>query len=438
MQLQHLYQLYLSSAGVTTDTRKVTAGTIFFALKGDKFNANLFAEDALNQGASHVVVEEIANDAWPEKYGERLIVVENVLATLQQLAGYHRRQFSFPVLAITGSNGKTTTKELVAGVLSKKYRTAFTYGNLNNHIGIPLTLLAIDKEETDFAVIEMGANHQGEIASYCTYVQPDYGLITNVGLAHIEGFGGFEGVVKGKTELYRDIEQRGRKIFVSADNAILLSKISAAGHTITYGKKPEAYSAGEVLSGGEFLSVKCGEVTIQTNLVGDYNFENVMSAVCIGKYFGVDMAHIKSAIENYVPSNNRSQKVSYGTNTIIMDAYNANPSSMHEALNNFENLLAAQGYAQALVVLGEMMELGAYSEAEHQKIVQMLMHKNWDNVTKVLVGDGFRIAADAGKGFIWFSTTENLKKWFKEQQMQHHLILVKGSRKNELEKILKD
>jgi UDP-N-acetylmuramoyl-tripeptide--D-alanyl-D-alanine ligase len=179
-------------------------------------------------------------------------------------------------------------------------------------------------------------------------------------------------------------------------------------------------------------------VTIQTNLVGDYNFENVMSAVCIGKYFGVDMADIKSAIENYVPSNNRSQKVSYGTNTVIMDAYNANPSSMHEALNNFENLLAAQGYAQALVVLGEMMELGAYSEAEHQKIVQMLMHKNWDNVTKVLVGDGFRIAADAGKGFIWFSTTENLKKWFKEQQMQHHLILVKGSRKNELEKILKD
>ncbi len=438
MQLQHLYQLYLSSAGVTTDTRKVTAGTIFFALKGDKFNANLFAEEAMNSGAAYVVVDEIANEAWVEKYKERLIKVDDVLTTLQQLAGYHRRQFSFPVLAITGSNGKTTTKELVAAVLSKKYRTAFTKGNLNNHIGIPLTLLSIKKEETDFAVIEMGANHQREIASYCVYVKPDYGLITNVGMAHVEGFGGFEGVVKGKTELYEDLQLRGGKIFVSADNDILLSKISAAGHTITYGKKPEAYSAGEVVSGREFLSVKCGEVIIQTNLVGDYNFENVMSAVCIGKYFGVDMADIKSAIENYVPSNNRSQKMSYGTNTVIMDAYNANPSSMHEALNNFEKLLTAQEYTQALVVLGEMMELGVYSEPEHQKIVQMLLHKNWDNVRKVLVGDGFRFAADAGKGFMWFSTTENLKKWFREQQMQHHLILVKGSRKNELEKILND
>ena len=258
MQLQHLYQLYLSSAGVTTDTRKVTAGTIFFALKGDKFNANLFAEEAMNSGAAYVVVDEIANEAWVEKYKERLIKVDDVLTTLQQLAGYHRRQFSFPVLAITGSNGKTTTKELVAVVLSKKYRTAFTKGNLNNHIGIPLTLLSIKKEETDFAVIEMGANHQREIASYCVYVQPDYGLITNVGMAHVEGFGGFEGVVKGKTELYEDLQLRGGKIFVSADNEILGAKINTTDAAITYGTKHDAYCSGAIASSGQFLSVKCG------------------------------------------------------------------------------------------------------------------------------------------------------------------------------------
>lgn len=435
--IEELYSFYLASSGITTDTRNINQGNIFFALKGENFNANLFAEEALMKGASQVVVDEISNPEWTTKFGQQLILVDDVLKTLQQLAGHHRAQLKCPVFAITGSNGKTTTKELIATVLSKKFKTYATKGNLNNHIGIPLTLLSI-KSDVEFAVIEMGANHQGEIALYCEYIKPDYGLITNVGLAHIEGFGGFEGVVKGKTELYKDIASRGGKVFVSTESEILLSKISDFGFrisdlAITYGKSSSAFCKGEVGESKEFLSVITEGETIQTNLVGEYNFENVMSAVCVGEYFGVEMVQIKEAIENYVPTNNRSQKISLGSNTIILDAYNANPSSMLEALKNFEKIEANN----KVVILGQMMELGKYSQEEHQKIFASVNGDNWQQAKKVFVGKEFDFLK-TDSSVLWFEKTDEVKEWFKQQQFENSYILIKGSRKNELEKILKN
>ena len=434
MQIQELYSKYLQSSSITTDTRKIEVGSMFFALKGERFNANEFAEKAVLAGAAFVVVDELTNPAWRDLYKEKIIQVEDVLATMQQLAGYHRLQFKFPVLAITGSNGKTTTKELVAAVLAKKFKTAFTFGNLNNHIGIPVTLLGIDKEQTEFAVIEMGANHQGEIASYCEYVQPDFGLITNVGLAHIEGFGGFEGVIKGKAELYHNISSTSQgKIFLNKDNQILCEKANAMGlsaaQIITYGQDTSAVYYGNILPTEEFLTIQVNGQVIQSNLVGDYNFENAMSAIAIGQYFNVPMADIKSAIENYFPSNNRSQKIIRGTTTIILDAYNANPSSMAEALKNFSKLAAPK----KMVILGEMMELGQYAEEEHKKI--KIITESMSLAKCVFVGNGFLFTA-ADSNNLWFENAATTKTWLNQQDLTDFFILIKGSRKNELEKVL--
>jgi UDP-N-acetylmuramoyl-tripeptide--D-alanyl-D-alanine ligase len=435
MLIEDLYKVYLSSDGVTTDTRTIQPGYIFFALKGDNFNANHFAGEALEKGASFAVVDEIS-ETDNQKYKERLIQTDNVLKTLQQLAEYHRQQLKCPVLAITGSNGKTTTKELAAAVLSQKFKTYATKGNLNNHIGIPLTLLAI-KPDVEFAVIEMGANHQGEIASYCEYTRPDYGMITNVGMAHTEGFGGFDGVVKGKTELYVYLSKNKGKVFVNADDSILISKIKELGisDVISYGKSSGVFCQGEIAGDNEFLSLtvpdKSGDILIQTNLVGDYNFENVLSAVCIGKYFSIETAKIKSAVETYVPSNNRSQKMSYGTNTVIMDAYNANPSSMQVALQNFGKINAPHKIA----ILGEMMELGSFAADEHKKISAMLAQMRVEK--RIFVGKGFDFLR-AEPNAVYFETSAQLKDWFRAQKFENCYILVKGSRKNELEKIFKD
>jgi len=434
MQIEQLYTDFLSSTGITTDTRNIAAGNMFFALKGDKFNANSFVAEAFAKGAAFVVADELHDATWKEKFGNKLRVTDDALKTLQTLAGHHRKQLKCPVVAITGSNGKTTTKELVAAVLSKKYKTYATKGNLNNHIGIPLTLLSI-KSDVEIAVVEMGANHQGEIASYCQYVRPDYGLITNVGLAHTEGFGGFEGVVKGKTELYRYIDETSGKIFVNADNGLLLSKISNPDIIITYGTSAKAFCHGHPGNSIDFLSlvIEAGnkQVTIQTQLVGGYNFENAMSAVCIGQYFKVDISQVKEALESYTPSNNRSQKLSLGSNTVILDAYNANPSSMTEALKNFEK----NPVVNKAVILGEMMELGDFAKAEHEKIAALV--KAMPLAKKVFVGGGFHFL-EHDPGVIYFSKTDELKAWFKSQQFQNTYILIKGSRKNELEKILKD
>lgn len=429
-----LYSKYLSSAGVSTDTRHIPAGCIFFALKGEKFNANEFAGEALEKGAAFAVIDELFNPDWQVIYGDRLITTDNVLTTLQALAGHHRNNLNCPVLALTGSNGKTTTKELIATVLSKKYKTYATKGNLNNHIGIPLTLLSINKDDCEFAVIEMGANHQGEIAGYCEYVNPDYGMITNVGLAHIEGFGGFEGVLKGKTELYRHIEKTGKKLFVSADNDLLMLKAAGVNEIITYGKSDKADCRGEIDGGGEFLKLTVFDnntpITIHTNLVGSYNFENALAAVCIGKYFGVEINDIKSALENYIPSNNRSQKVEWGSNTIILDAYNANPSSMTEALKNFASIDSDNKVA----ILGEMMELGEYAPAEHEKIYNLATSMNMP--LTVFVGNGFKNIVATGSSVLWFADVNLLKEWFTSQQFQNTCLLIKGSRANALEKLL--
>jgi UDP-N-acetylmuramoyl-tripeptide--D-alanyl-D-alanine ligase len=434
MQIETLYQHFLSSTGVTTDTRSIAEGNIFFALKGDKYNANQFVPEAFAKGAKFVIADELIDASWKEKFGEHLVLTDDSLKTLQALAAYHRNQLKCPVIAITGSNGKTTTKELIAAVLSEKYKTYATKGNLNNHIGIPLTLLAI-KSDVEIAVVEMGANHQGEIASYCEYVRPDYGLITNVGMAHTEGFGGFEGVVKGKTELYRYIDEIGGKIFVNADNDLLLSKIPNPDVIITYGTVENAYCHGHIGSGAELLSLVINEdgteLNIQTQLMGDYNFENAMSAVCIGKYFGVPSNQIKEALETYTPTNNRSQKISFGTNTIILDAYNANPSSMEEALKNFSKIQSAN----KVVVLGEMMELGVYAQSEHEKIAATVKNMTLDK--KVFVGGGFQFL-EHDPSVIYFAKPDDLKTWFKSQQFENTYMLIKGSRKNELEKILKD
>lgn len=434
MQIESLYRNFLSSTGVTTDTRSIAEGNIFFALKGDKFNANTFVAEAFAKGAKIVVADELHDVTWKEKFSDKLLLVDNSLKTLQQLARHHRNQLKCPVIAITGSNGKTTTKELISAVLSKKYRTYATKGNLNNHIGIPLTLLSI-KNDVEIAVVEMGANHQGEIASYCEYVRPGYGLITNVGMAHTEGFGGFEGVVKGKTELYRYIGTHGGKIFVNADNELLLSKVPDLKNSITYGNAANAYCCGHLGNSTDFLSLiiedEGEQVSVQTQLVGDYNFENVLSAVCIGKYFGVPAADIKEALETYVPANNRSQKISSGSNTIILDAYNANPSSMIEALKNFAKISSPN----KVVILGEMMELGDYARTEHEKIAAMV--KDMPAAKKVFVGNGFHFL-EQEPGIIYFAKTDDLKTWFRAQQFENAYILIKGSRKNELEKILKD
>jgi len=430
MDIAQLYQCYLSSTGVTTDTRQIKSGSIFFALKGDKFNANDFAIEALQKGAAYAIIDEAQPGG--EEYKDKLILVSDVLTTLQELAGYHRHQLKCPVLAITGSNGKTTTKELIAAVMAKKFRTVATQGNLNNHIGVPLTLLGTPVD-TEFLIVEMGANHQKEIAGYCVYADPDWGLITNIGKAHLEGFGGVEGVIKGKTELYQYIAKKGGKLFVSSGSDILTAKANEyvkQDHIIYYGQRENDHCAGTIISAGDFLTVRTNDGSIvKTQLVGNYNFENVMAAICIGKYFGVEDSSIKDAIENYVPSNNRSQKLVIGSNTILLDAYNANPSSMAEALRNFDKLEAPN----KITILGEMMELGEYSQDEHIKIIDAV---NQMHLSKcIYVGEGFKILKGQA-GVLYFETTELLKDWYKAQHFENTTQLIKGSRKNALEKIL--
>lgn len=422
MRISELYQHFKNSSGVTTDSRNIQQGTIFFALKGANFNGNLFAEEALAKGANFAVVDE-------QQFAEndKILLVENVLETLQQLALFHRKKFFGKVIALTGSNGKTTTKELVAAVLATNFSTRATKGNLNNHIGIPLTLLSISAE-TEFAIIEMGANHQKEIESYCKYVEPDFGLITNVGMAHLEGFGGFEGVVKGKTELYRYLSSAGGKIFLNSNNEILSAKAAEAGFSssdiVTYGTKENSFCHAQ-LTEGEFLSFSLESQKIHTNLVGNYNFENALAACCIGKYFGVEFQKVKTALENYVPANNRSQQIVKDGNAIILDCYNANPSSMKAAIENF----AKSEYTTKVVILGGMKEMGESSASVHAEIAALVKEKHFAQV--IFVGKEFG-SVDFGKKF---ETTEAAQTWIANQKFNNVHILVKGSRAYQLEKL---
>ena len=424
MNIPSLYELYLRNPSVQTDTRKLQPGDLFFALKGDNFNGNKFAQQAIDAGAALAVIDEAAY-----AIEGKTLLVDDVLTALQELAKYHRQQFSIPFIAITGSNGKTTTKELVHAVLSRKYKTATTEGNLNNHIGIPLTILKI-KADAELAVIEMGANHQGEIAGYCTYALPDYGIITNCGKAHLEGFGGVEGVRKGKGELYDWLREHDGTAFVMWDYDYLRDMSQGLSNIITYGTT-DASIEGHTIKSEPFLEVSItnGASTgiIHSQLVGDYNLPNILLAVTIGKHFGVPDDDIRNAIEAYQPSNSRSQLIKVGSNQIILDAYNANPSSMKLAIENFARLAAPH----KVLMLGAMAELGAESLAEHRLIIELIGKFKWKEV--VLVGGDF---LKLQHPWISFASSSEAKQWYLDQQFEETHLLVKGSRSMKMEKIL--
>ncbi|HNA97531.1 MAG: UDP-N-acetylmuramoyl-tripeptide--D-alanyl-D-alanine ligase [Chitinophagaceae bacterium] len=421
--IEELYQIYLKHPSVQTDTRKLKPGDIFFALKGEKFNGNAFAKQAVEAGAAYVVIDDAAYEI-----SGKTILVDNVLECLQQLAHHHRQQFQIPFIAITGSNGKTTTKELIHAVLSSKYKTYTTEGNLNNHIGIPLTLLRI-KADAEIAVIEMGANHQKEIESYCQYALPTHGLITNCGKAHLEGFGGAAGVRKGKGELFDYLKTIDGTAFIFNDYDYLKEMSVGVSHIFSYGSK-DGDITGEMLSSEPYLETAItGKNTfhIQTQLVGSYNFPNVLAAVCVGQYFKIAADKIKWAIENYTPSNSRSQLINKGSNRFIMDAYNANPSSMKLAIENFANLKSEK----KVLLLGAMAELGEESMAEHEAIIKLIQSKNWEKV--VLVGGDFIKLAHP---YLSFTNAQEAKTWLQNQKFENTDFLVKGSRSMQMEKII--
>lgn len=425
MEIAELYKLYKTSPRISTDTRKDPSGTLFFCLKGDNFDANLFAEEALYKGAVHVIADKSGLSGKPG-----ITVVDDVLSTLQRLAQYHRSTFRFPVIGLTGSNGKTTNKELIAAVLAKKYRTYFTQGNLNNHIGVPLTLLSIPTD-AEMAVIEMGANHVGEIRELSLICNPDFGMITNIGKAHLEGFGGLEGVKKGKKELYDHIENEMGTVFVNSDDPVLM-ELSENINRITFGKSAETDVTGEQLQSTPFVKFsfhhkdyQSAEIT--TQLVGDYNFANLMAAVCIGTYFEVNHSEISSALESYSPGNNRSQLIDTGKNLVVMDAYNANPSSMELALRNFAEMPGAK----KIVFAGHMLELGTDSVLEHQKVIDLIRSLN---LRGILAGKNFETCAR--ENLIYFPTTPEFLEWLGKEKIEGATILVKGSRMAAMEKAL--
>lgn len=421
MNIEPLYNIYRQHPSVQTDTRKLQKGDIFFALRGPNFNGNQYAQQALDAGAAFAVVDDPAFYTGPEK----MMLFPDALQALQDLALHHRKQFNIPFIGITGTNGKTTTKEMVRTVLGATFRTYATVGNLNNHIGVPLTILSIPAD-AEMAVIEMGANHQKEIAGYCQVALPTHGLITNIGKAHLEGFGGEEGVRIAKGELYDYLRATGGTVFVCKDYPYLV-EMSEGMNLVSYGRDKADYS-GAPFPGTALLELQAQEVgTVKTHLVGDYNFPNVMAAIAIGLYFKVPASTIKTAIEQYIPSNNRSQIVQRGSNTFIMDAYNANPSSMKAAIENFAGLDAAN----KVLLLGGMKELGADSIKEHQQLADLLQQSHWKAV--VLVDGDF---AKVNHPYIFLPTAEDARKWVTQQAFENTYLLVKGSRSVGMEKVL--
>ena len=423
MTIPQLYEIYLQYPSVQTDTRKIKNGDIFFALKGPNFNGNSFTAKALELGASFVIIDEIEFAK-----NERTILVEDALSTLQQLARYHRQQFDIPFIAITGSNGKTTSKELVTTVLKKKFITYATEGNLNNHIGVPLTLLKI-KQDAQMAVIEMGANHQKEIASYCEIALPNYAVINNCGKAHIEGFGGIEGVKKGKGELYDFMRANEGTIFINSDLPYLTEMAAGIDKQVTYGSHNARYT-GQICDDNMLLNVvlQIGDksLKIQTNLVGEYNLPNVLLALAVGSFFGINESDIKAAIEAYEPDNSRSQFVEMGCNKLILDAYNANPTSMRAAIINFSKI-----DGDKILMLGAMKEMGDDELKEHRELIEFIQQWKWKSV--VLVGSEFEPVKQA---HFWFENSEKAANYIAENKPQDALILIKGSRGSKMEKLL--
>ncbi|HNK75618.1 MAG TPA: UDP-N-acetylmuramoyl-tripeptide--D-alanyl-D-alanine ligase [Chitinophagales bacterium] len=426
MEIQELYKLFLQANGITTDTRKIEKNQIYFALKGEQFNGNSFAEKSIELGASYAVIDE-------EQYAinEYCILVDDVLATLQQLANYHLHQVKpKAVIAITGSNGKTTTKELVHAVLETSFRTHYTKGNLNNHIGIPLTLLEM-KADTEIAVIEMGANHQQEITNYCAYVEPTHGIITNCGKAHMEGFGGIEGIQRGKGELYDYIKSTKGTIFVNGDDAILLKMATTRdiSSVITYGNNKDNKYHSIIEIDNPFLRLNFEGTIINSNLFGSYNYSNIMCAIAVGKYFDIENQKIKFAIEQYHSTNARSQVIKKDGYELILDAYNANPTSMQHALESFTKATSKN----KIVILGDMFELGEYTAEEHQKIANLATALHFDKI--ILVGKAFH-ATHTIDAVLKFTNALEAQQWFRQQSFSDASILLKGSRSMKMEKVI--
>jgi UDP-N-acetylmuramoyl-tripeptide--D-alanyl-D-alanine ligase len=429
MKTEELYSLFLNYPSITTDSRICSRGSLFFALKGERFNGNLFAEKALEDGCAYAVVDE-----WPEvkPVSKGIIIVDDVLTSLQKLANYHRRKLKIPIIGITGTNGKTTTKELIAIALSREFRAAYTQGNFNNHIGVPLTLLSMNRSH-EIGVVEMGANHPGDIRELCEIAEPDYGLITNVGRAHLEGFGTFENLVRTKGELYDFIRAHEGKVFVNKESQILY-ELSDGMDRILYGKNdPSLFASGRIADATPFLefdwSFFDSSYRVKTHLVGEYNFDNAIAAVAVCKFFGINAERISAALEEYEPQNHRSQFKRTERNDLIIDAYNANPTSMKASLDFFTSIPSS---LPKMVILGEMKELGEVSDEEHRKMVQYLSEQPYDRV--YLVGAVFKNLTDAGDLFQLFDDVDELTGWLEKEPVSDHYILLKGSHSIHLEK----
>lgn len=424
MKIAEIHKLFLESSGITIDTRKIQFNSLFVALKGERFDANTFAKEAIEKGACYVIIDN--KDYYID---HKTIVVDDCLTTLQELAKYHRAYLKTPIIALTGSNGKTTTKELIQIVLSKKFNTKATYGNLNNHIGVPLTLLSFDKT-TDIGIVEMGANHQKEIEFLCEIAQPDYGYITNFGKAHLEGFGGVEGVIKGKSEMYNYLEHNHKKVFINFDDTIQEEKTKSI-ERITFSKLNKNCSIYiNNIVANPFVETSFNNTIIKSHLIGLYNATNISAAITIGNYFGVTNEAIKEAIESYIPENNRSQLISKNSNEIILDAYNANPSSMQVALENFIQL----DKPNKVIIIGDMFELGEDSLKEHKSIITIL--KNNNTVKCYLIGKDFYANKEEKNNLQFYSDFNSFTEYLKNNHFSKSTILIKGSRGMALERTL--
>lgn len=416
MKIKEIYQLYKKTYKVSTDTRKLEKGCMFFALKGENFNANKLAEAALELGAGFVVID----DNFFYRDDPRFILVNNALDMLQKLAAFHRKKLGIPIVALTGSNGKTTTKELINVVLSKKFNTSATKGNLNNHIGVPLTLLSMTPK-TEIGIVEMGANHFEEIAFLCEIASPDYGYITNFGKAHLEGFGSIEGVIKAKTELYAYLAKTGGMAFVNKFDAIQIEK--------TENQKRHCIGANvQNLEYQDFVKVQFDDIELTSNLFGNYNYFNLLSAIGIGQYFEIPDSFIKMALESYIPTNKRSQLIKLGNTSIVLDAYNANPTSMHAALTTFQDNTAKN----KALILGDMFELGDGTAREHQEILDLAIALGFSNIT--LVGENFY--QTSGSGIKKYRDYTAFEKAFDKSAFENASILIKGSRGMALERVI--
>jgi UDP-N-acetylmuramoyl-tripeptide--D-alanyl-D-alanine ligase len=426
--IEEIYHLFIDNPTITTDSRQVQKGSIFFALKGDSFDGNKYALNAIQQGCIAAIVDD------PNIKDNRCIYVENVLKTLQNLSYIHRKALGVKVLAITGTNGKTTTKELINTVLSQKYKVFATKGNLNNHIGVPLTLLSLTKD-IDIAVVEMGANHPGEIQQLSSITEPDFGIITNIGKAHLEGFGSFEGVKQTKGELYQSISKNNGYVFYNPDNKILVELVSdyrLKNHSIPYGTGLESFKI-DITPKSPFLCLNIkpknngSVISIESSLVGNYNYENILAAITVGLYMGIPVDQIKLAIESYKPSNSRSQLVKTNFNTVILDAYNANPSSMEVAIKNFASI----DNPNKVVIVGEMLELGDYSAAEHKRIAELVKSIGFRSV--IFIGEGFK---EHSNDCLFFKDSDSCSNYLIENPISNAFILLKGSRGVRLEKVM--